>query len=406
MNFEYFIAKRIISKKQTGTFTRPIIRIAILSIILGLSVMIVSIAIVTGFQNEIRSKVIGFGSHIQVVNYDNNNSLETSPVNRNADFIETIKSNPEIKHIQVFGKKAGIIKTDDQIEGVILKGIDKDFDWSFFKDKIIEGAALEITDSVKSNDVMISKHLASKLKLKLDDDFLMYFIQDPPRMRKFRIIGIYETGLKELDEKFILGDIKHIQKLNNWDSSSVSGFEITIHDFDKLDEIAYFVYENIGYNLDTRSIKDLYPQIFDWLELQDMNVIIILALMILVAGINMISTLLILILERTNMIGILKAMGTQNWSVRKIFLYNATYLIGKGLLWGNIFGIAVCLIQKHFEVIKLPQDSYYVDTVPINFDWINFLFVNLGTLAICLLMLIIPSYIITRVTPVKAIRFN
>lgn len=406
MNFEYFIANRIISKKQAKSFTKPITRIAILSIILGLGVMIVSIAIVTGFQQEIKNKVIGFGSHIQIVNFDNNNSMETEPVYRYHDFVKKLKKHPEIGHIQVFGKKAGIIKTNEMIEGVFLKGIDKDFDWSFFKDKIVEGKPIKISDSAKTNNIVISKDLADKLQLHLDDRVLMYFIQDPPRLRKFTIKGIYKTGLKELDQVFVLGDIKHIQKLNNWDSTQVSGFEIKLKDFSKIDEMGRYVYENVHFTLDVRTVKNLYPQIFDWLKLQDMNVIIILALMVLVAGINMISTLLILILERTSLIGILKALGTKNWSIRKIFLYNATYLIGKGLLWGNVFGLAICLLQYHFGLVKLPQESYYVPVVPINIDLWHVLLINAGTLVACVLMLIIPSYIITRVSPVKAIRFN
>jgi len=406
MNFELFVARRILSK-GSASFSRPIIRIAIVSIILGLAVMIVSVAIVTGFQQQIREKVIGFGSHIQITRYDSNISLEGEPVEKNQDFYPGLSDIDGIKHIQVFGIKAGIIKTEDQIMGVVLKGIGSDYDWSFFENKIIDGGPVFVNDSAKSNDVLISSKMASKLKLKTGDETRMYFIIDNlTRGRKFRIAGIYETGLEDFDNTFVIGDIGHIQKLNNWTSDQITGFEVLIDDFNRLDELGELVYDSIGYDLDARSIKHLYPQMFDWLALQDMNVIIIIILMVLVAAITMISTLLILILERTNMIGILKALGSKNWSVRKIFLYNAVYLIGKGLFWGNLFGITICLLQKYFGIMKLPQESYYVSVVPINLEVLPIVLLNLGTLLLCTLMLIIPSYIITRVTPARAIRYS
>jgi len=291
--------------------------------------------------------------------------------------------------------------------GVVLKGIGSDYDWSFFENKIIDGGPVFVNDSAKSNDVLISSKMASKLKLKTGDETRMYFIIDNlTRGRKFRIAGIYETGLEDFDNTFVIGDIGHIQKLNNWTSDQITGFEVLIDDFNRLDELGELVYDSIGYDLDARSIKHLYPQMFDWLALQDMNVIIIIILMVLVAAITMISTLLILILERTNMIGILKALGSKNWSVRKIFLYNAVYLIGKGLFWGNLFGITICLLQKYFGIMKLPQESYYVSVVPINLEVLPIVLLNLGTLLLCTLMLIIPSYIITRVTPARAIRYS
>jgi len=346
MNFELFVARRIVSKSGAN-FSRPIIRIAVVSIILGLAVMIVSVAIVTGFQRQIQEKIIGFGSHIQILRYDSNLSLETEPVSTNQEFYPGLTEVDGIRHIQVFGIKAGLLKTEEQIQGVVLKGIGSDYDWSFFKEKLVEGQPVIVNDSTKSDDVLISRNFASKLKLKLGDDIRMYFIIDNiTRGRKFKIAGIYETGLEDFDNTFVIGDIKHIQKLNNWEENQVTGFEVIIDDFDRLDELGEYIYNTIGYDLDARSIKHIYPQIFDWLSLQDMNVIIILALMVMVAAITMISTLLILILERTNMIGVLKALGSKNWSVRKIFLYNAMYIIGKGLLWGNIVGIAICLLQK------------------------------------------------------------
>ena len=289
----------------------------------------------------------------------------------------------------------------------MLKGIGSDYDWSFFEDKIIEGTSFQVIDSVKTDDILISKNIAAKLKLNIGDDLRMYFIIDnKTRGRKLQIAGIFETGLEDFDNRFVIGDIGHIQKLNGWTMNEVTGFEVLIDNFDDIDRMGEVVYNEIGYDLNAQTIKQIYPQMFDWLALQDMNVVIILVLMVLVAGITMISTLLILILERTNMIGVLKALGARNWSVRKIFLYNATYLIGIGLFWGNFFGIMICFLQQKFGIMKLPQESYYVSVVPINFDIMAILLLNVGTLVVCTLMLIVPSYIITRISPVKAIRFS
>ncbi|MFC1732673.1 ABC transporter permease [candidate division KSB1 bacterium] len=406
MNLELFISKRIL-KKEGDYFSRPIIKIAIVSIALGLAMMIISVAILTGFQKEIRDKIIGFGAHIQISNYDANSSYETLPVSIDQAFYPSLDTIKGIRHIQVYAYKLGLIATRDENQGAVLKGIGSDYDWSFFSKKIIAGQHFFISDTGATNDVLISKYLSDLLFLKIGDKLRMYFIaNDQKRARAFIIKGIYETGLEEFDKKFVICDIAHIQKLNGWENNQVTGFEVLIEDFDRLDELGKYVYEMIEYDMDARTIRELHPEIFDWLELSDMNVIIILVLMVMVAGITMISTLLILILERTNMIGILKALGTRNWSIQKIFLYNALYLITKGLLWGNLIAIVLLLIQKEFGVISLPQESYYVSQVPININIISMLLINLGTLIICILMLIIPSFIITRITPVKAIRFN
>ena len=408
LNYELFLARGILSKDKSN-FSRPVIRISVISIALGLAVMLLSTAIVTGFKSAISNKVTGFGSHIQIVNFDLNKSYETAPISINQPFYPSLSENDGIKHIQVFATKSGLIKTEDQIQGVVLKGIGTDYDWSFFEDKIVEGNILKIEKDKKTNGILISRKMSKKLKLKLDDEVRMYFIIEneiQPRGRKFTVEGIYETGLEEFDDIFVIGDLRHIRKLNKWDSDQVTGFEVFVDDFNKLDEMTGLVYNSIGYDLNAVSIKDLYPQIFDWLELQDMNVIIILILMIAVAGINMISTLLILILEKTNMIGILKALGTRNISIRKIFLYNAAYIIGKGLLWGNLLGISLAVIQQHFHIFTLSQESYYVAYVPINLNIYYILLLNLGTLIACLLFLLFPSYIITRISPVKAIRFS
>lgn len=408
MNFELFIARGILSGDKSN-FSRPIVRISVISITLGLAVMILSLAITTGFKNAVSEKVIGFGSHIQITGFGLNNSWEKAPVDMNQDFYPSLQDEPGIKHIQVFATKSGLIKTKDQIQGIVFKGIWSDFDWSFFEDKLVAGFPVIIDSAKRTDDILISKTIADNLNLSLGDDVRVYFINPDemsPRGRKFTIKGIYETGLEEFDEKYLIGDIRHIQKLNGWDDNQVGGFEVFIDNFRDIDAMWEKVYNIIGYELNATSVKSLYPQIFDWLDLQDMNVIIILVLMVAVAVINMVSTLLILILEKTNMIGVLKALGTKNVSVRKIFLYNAAFIIGRGMIFGNILGLGLALIQHYFKVISLDQQSYYVPYVPINLDLLPVVLINVGTLLVCLLFLIVPSYVITKVSPVKAIRWE
>lgn len=408
MNFELFIAKRIFNKSKGG-FSRPIVRLGVISVALGIAVMIVSVAIVTGFQKQVREKVTGFGAEIQIGNFEVNSSYEAIPIDKNQAFYPFLDTINGIRSIQVFAHKAGIIKTDDQIEGVVLKGIGSDYDWSFFKNKMQLGNAFEVNDSIRTDQIIISESLALRLKLKVGEAVRMYFVikdEMQPRGRKFQISGIYKTGLEEFDKLYVLCDIAHIQKLNKWKKNEVGGFEVFIDDFNNLDEMGELVYQTIGYNLNSKTIKQLYPEIFEWLQLQDMNVIIIIALMVLVAGITMISTLLILILERTNMIGILKALGTKNLSVRKIFIYNAVYIIGKGMIWGNLIGIGLCIIQLQFGLFTLNQESYYVSHIPVNLSLLPLLYINAGTLLCCTIMLLVPTYIITKISPVKAIRFS
>ncbi|PKQ66760.1 ABC transporter permease [Labilibaculum manganireducens] len=414
MNLELFIAKKItISKKGGGNISHPIISIAKISISLGIAVMILAVAIVTGFKSEITNKVIGFGSHIQITNYDNNSSFETNPIEKNAISVSSIEKIPGVSHVQSFATKPGILKTKSDIQGIVLNGIGKDYDWSFFKNHLVEGKTIQLTDSTKSNDILISEKLSNLLQLKVGDKLSVYFIQQPPRVRSFTVAGIYNTGMEEFDKLFLICDIQHIQKLNDWSDNQVSGYEIFIDNFDDLDLIdqqikgitaASFTDDGAGFKV--RSIVRKYPQIFSWLDMLDMNVWIILSLMILVAGFNMVSGLLIIILEKTNMIGILKALGTENWSIRKIFLYQSAMLIGQGLLWGNIIGISVCLLQYFFKIIPLDPTNYYVDTVPINLKITHIILLNIGSLIATVSMLLVPSYLITKITPAKAIKFD
>ncbi len=405
MNTELFIAKRILSGKGQR-LSNPIVNIAIIAIVLSITVMIVSVAVLSGYKQEITSKVIGFGSHIIINTFGEDDLMEAKPINRNKLFIGDIKKNKEIKHVQVFANKAGIIKTKAEIEGVVLKGIGEDFDWTFFDKNIIEGKSFKVLPNKKCDEIIVSKNIADKLNLKVGSDVVMYFIQKPPRVRKFKISGIYQSGLEEFDDKFILGDISHIQKLNDWDSLQVSGFEILVNDFSTVNKTAETLYDAVDSDMNVRTIKEANPQLFDWLELQNISVLILLVIMIVVAVINMTTALLILILERTNMIGILKALGSPNWSVRKVFLYNAGFILAKGLLYGNVLGLGLCFLQKKFSILSLDKTVYYVSTVPIEIGIGNILILNLATLLICSLILILPSYIITKISPLKAIRYN
>ena len=407
MNVEYFIAKRLFTaKEENNTYTKPILRIAILAIALSVAVMLISIMVVTGFKNDISDKIIGFGSHITISNFTNNQSYESEPISVEQDFYPSITAVEGVKHISTFATKAGIIKTVDEIQGVVLKGVSSDYDWTFFKDNLVSGSVFEVNDSVKSNQILISENISKTLDLNVGDGLVMYFAQNPPRVRKFNISGIYNTAMSDFDKLFVLGDINHIQELNGWENNEVGGFEIQLTNFDDLDKITDEVYNLTPYNLNAQSIKEKTPQIFNWLDLQDVNVFVILILMLIVGVINMITALLILILERTKTIGILKALGATNWSVRKIFLYSAVNLIVKGLLVGNAIALSFAFLQKQFSLISLDPSTYYMDTVPINFDLTYVLLLNIGTVVVCYLVLIVPSVIITKITAIKAIRFE
>ena len=414
MNLEYFIAKRIhFEKKGERNVSRPAVRIATIGMAVGMAVMLIAIAVVVGFKQEIRNKTIGFGSHIQITNFDNNNSYEMQPVKINDTLMNDIRAIPDIKHVQRFVTKPGIIKTDEDFQGMVLKGVGAEFDWDFFKSNLVEGEVLNLNDSASINEVIISQSLAEMLKLKLGDSFFTYFFQEQIRARKFTIKGIYSTNFAEYDKLFILTDIRIAQRLNSWQPEYFSGLEILIQDFNLLDKVNMEVYSVVANKFDEegngyfiQNIRQLNPQIFSWLDLLDMNVWVILFLMLAVAGFNMISGLLILILEKTNMIGILKSYGAKNWSIRKIFLYESIFLIGKGMLWGNLIGLLVCFIQYQFKLIPLDPVSYYTTTVPVTFNWLYIILLNAGTLVTSVLMLIGPSYLITKISPAAIMRYE
>jgi len=414
MSWEFFTAKKIIFQRVNQTrISRPIINIAVVGIALGMAVMILSVAIVTGFKDTIRHKVVGFGAHIEIANYDANNSYENIPISKNQSFYPSLQQLPEIKHIQVFATKAGIIKTAKDFQGIVLKGVDKDYDWSFMKKNLVVGNVLKINDFEKNNGVLVSKKIADLLNLKLGDKLVIYFIEDPPRIRKFIIKGIYNTGLEEFDKLFAFVDIKHIQKLNNWTKNQVGGFEVTVNNFNHLDEAYKKVFLAAGNKflpnggkLKVQTILDKYPYIFDWIALFNTNVYVIIILLLMVAGINMSSGILILILERTTLIGTLKALGATSGSVAKIFLQVGSIMVGKGLLYGNVLGIILCYVQQYFKIVKLDPASYYVSYVPIHLNFYHVLLLNAGSMVFISLVLILPTLIIARIKPAKAIKFN
>lgn len=413
MSFEYYIAKRIHFQQGRKNISRPAVRIATIAIALGLAVMIIALSVVLGFKQQIRNKTIGFGGHIQVSNYDSNNTYEMNPITVDSSFITNLYSIQGVKHIESFATKPGIIKNETDFQGIVLKGVSSDFDWDFFKTNLVEGDILHISKDSLQNNVIISKYLAQLLGLKLGDSFFTYFIQNQVRARKFTIRGIYSTNFIEYDKLFIISDIRHVQQLNGWTESEYSGLELFINDFDQLDLISDAVYDVVSVQkLDekplyySQSIKQINPQIFGWLDLLDLNVWVILFLMLAVAGFNMISGLLILILERTSMIGILKSLGANNWSIRKIFLYHSVFLIGKGMIWGNVIGLSFCALQYFTGIIPLDAEAYYVSTVPIIFNWTFIIALNIGTALASILMMIGPSYLITKILPAKIIRYE
>ena len=417
MNTELFISNRLFFDKTNQHFlSKKIIRIALFGIALGLAVMIVSVAVITGFKSEIRNKVIGFGSHIQIVNYDSRNSYELPPVSKNQPFMGKLDSLKDIKTIQAFATKPGMIKTDESIQGIVFKGVEPSYDWTFFKNNLLEGVVPQLNDTNRVNEILLSENVSKLLKLKIGDSAVLYFVNETevtPRMLQLKVCGIYRTSLEEFDNLFIIGDIKQVQRLNDWQADQISGFEILVSDFKKINqleqEIRYLVIDYSKENdaiLRTETITRQYPQIFDWLSILDMNVWVILALMVLVAGFNMISALLVLILERSTMIGVLKALGSPNWSIRKVFLYLSVFLTSRGMLWGNAIGMAIIVLQKAFHIIKLNPATYYVDVVPVNFNLVHILLLNTGCLIITTFMLIVPSVLVSRISPDKTIRFD
>ena len=411
MNLEYFIAKRLITARDhKSSISAPIIKIAIAAIAIGMIMMIISVATGIGLQQKIRQKVAAFNGHIIITNYDENQSqLSITPISTQQDFYPKFKNVDGINHIQAVATKSGIIRTETAFEGIIFKGVGKEYRWNNLQEYLVSGK-LPNLNSQLNEEVLISEFLAKRLNLKVGDKFNTFFMKEDsnqkPNLRVFKITGIFNSGFQEFDSTYIIGDIRHIQRINKWESDQVGAFEVFVDDFNAIQEKGQEVYENTGSTLDTKTIVEKYYYIFEWLKLFDFNIIVILIIMIVVATINMVVALLVLILERTQMIGILKSMGANNWAVRKIFLYNAFYLISKGLFWGNLIGVGMLVIQQNFGIIKLNPENYYVNEAPVFIDFGYIFLLNIGTILICLLILLIPSYIITKISPIKAIRFD
>ena len=411
MNYEFFLAKRIIGNKSyKSSVSAPIIKIGIAAIAISIIVMLIAIATGIGLEHKIRYKAVAFNGHITISNFDSNASEGAQvPISKNQDFYPEFTAVEGVSHVQAVANKFGIIRTNTDFEGLFLKGVGTDYDWRYFKEFLIEGRLPTYTIKY-SSEVLISKYLADRLEFVVGDSFQMYFMKSdpsqPPSIMKFRVVGIFNSGFEELDKTYVIGDINHVQRLNRWKKDQIGNFEVFIANYNDLDRLGDAVYAQTPSTLDAMTVKQKYATIFEWIPIFTTNIYGIIGIMILVGAINMITALLVLILERTKMIGILKALGSSNWSIRKVFLYNASYLIGCGLFWGNLIGIGILLLQKQFEFIKLDPSVYYVTVAPVYLDWTYVVLLNLMTFILCVLMLLIPSFLISKIVPVKAIEFE
>lgn len=413
MNFEFFIAKRLVQGAEHKiSISAPIIKIAIAAIALGIIMMLIAIATAAGLQSKIREKITAFNGHVQIYNYDNNNSeVSVVPVSTEQEFYPKFDIVDGIAHVQAVAMKAGVIRTEETFEGIIAKGVGTDYNWEVFQEYLVEGRLPEYGGDL-NNEVLMSRRMANRLRLAVGSAFSTIFLKEEnpdqlPNQRKFTVVGIYDSGYEDFDALYLFVDIRHIQRMNKWRANEVGNFEVFLNDFDQIDEKSAAIYGKTLSTLDTQNIKGKYGKIFDWIGLFDFNVAGIIGIMVIVGGINMITALLVLILERTQMIGVLKALGAADWSIRKVFLYNAAYLICIGLFWGNVIGLGLIWLQHRFRFLKFPNsEEYYIDYIPVEIGGFSIVAVNVGVLLLCLLMLVLPSYIITKITPVKAIKFE
>ncbi len=410
LNLEYFIARRVQrSTEYKNSVSAPIIKIATAAIAIGMIVMIIAVATGVGLQKKIKEKVSAFNGDVTISLYDRNNSITTvRPITIQQEFYPDFTAVPEVTHIQAVATKGAMIRTATDFEGVILKGVGKDYRWDSFAEFLIEGELPDVSQEATSKDILISDDIARRLQLKIGDKARTYFMREnqEPIPRAFTVVGIYDSGLAEYDTKFIVGDIRNIQKINRWNEGQVGKFEVFIDNFENIDEVGKAIYLNVPQLFDARTIKDQFTTIFQWLSLLDSNIYGIIGIILVVGIINMITALLVLILDRTGMIGLLKSLGATDWMVRKIFLYNAMSLIVKGLFWGNLIGLGVVAIQYFFAPLTLDPATYYVSEAPVYISWWHILLLNLGTFLICLLVLIIPTFIVSRISPVRAMRFE
>lgn len=406
MQFEAFIAKRLSFSKQSG-FSSFIIKIAIVAVSLSVAIMIIATALVNGFKKEIENKVFGFMGNIQVSSFESSYAFENKPIAHSEQLSKSIGKLEGVSHVQTYANITSILKSPSEMEGIALKGVGFDFNWQFFNQYMHAGKPFVLDTAKKSNEIVLSKTTADRLKVEVGDKLNAYFIEDPPRIRRFTVSGIFNTGLIEYDIAYALIDMRHVQKLSDWTDKQIQGYEVFVKDAGDIEKANNELFFNIlGPSLRSQTLKEINPSIFNWLELQSINEKVIFALMIIVAVINMITTLLILIMERTNMIGVLKALGADNWSIRKLFLFNAAFIVGFGLLFGNLFGLGLCFFQHQFGFIQLSEESYFIKIAPVYINWFIVLLINLATMIICVLSLLIPSYWITKILPVNAIRFS
>lgn len=415
MDWKLFVARRIYrSKEGNKEVSKPAVLIATWGIAVGLAVMILSVAVVVGFKHEVRGKVVGLGSDITVTNFDAQKSYETVPVVAGDSLLDVLRTAEGVKHVQRYSTKPGMIMTDDNFLGMVLKGVASEYDWTFLKKHLLEGEIPAFSDTASTNRALISRTIANKLRVQTGDKLYTYYIEgENVRARRLEIAGIYQTNFTLYDDLFLITDLYTVNRLNSWKPDQVSGVELEVTDYELLETVKEIVREQMDMQTDrygntyyTQTVVDSNPQIFAWLDLLDMNVWVILILMTGVAGFTMISGLLIIILERTNMIGVLKALGADNLAIRKVFLSFSVFLIGRGMLWGNIIGLTFVGIQSYFRIFKLDPTTYYVDCVPVEFNLWWWLLLNVCTLIVSVLMLIGPSYLITRIHPAKSIRFE
>ena len=405
MQLSYFISKRLSQSKQTS-FSKLIVRIATLAVAISVTVMLLAIAISRGYKQQVSQKLSNFQSHILINNLDQNQSYQSLPIEGNADVEQFINAKNGFQHFQKYAIKAGIIKTENDFQGIVLKGVDVHFDFTYLKNSLIAGNIPKLDTLKLSNQILLSSSLAQKLGFKVGDGIFVYFIQDPPRVRKFNIVGIFDTNLGEIDDLYAIVDIKQIQKLNGWSNNLFTGYEVFVNNFDSLESKVDLLATVTPYTMGITPINLVYPDLFNWLNMLDVNVMIILILMAAVAIINMVTALLILIVERSNMIGMLKALGLNNLNIIKIFLNLAAFIIIRGLLLGNALAIGLGYLQQQFSFIKLSEKDYYVSAVPVSFQPFDFILVNFSCFAICLFLLLLPANVVSKISPVKSIRFD
>ncbi len=410
MNLELFIAKRL-ALGDKKSFSRFIIRIAIVAISLSVAVMIISSCMVSGFSKEIKERIFGFWGEIHITNFENSESFESTPIKKGQVLIDKIKQSKDVKNIAPFIIKAGILKTENDIDGIVLKGVDASYDWKTIQAFIKNGNVITYkTDSTSSKEILISQSTSKKLNLKVGDKVIVYFIQkelSAPIGRKLVVSGIFQTGLEEYDQQYALVDMQLLRQLNQWQADEVAGYEVRLYDMKKMDAFKDSIYyKYIDQKVNAQTMRDINRNIFEWLDLTRVSGYMILAFAFLIAVLNMVTALIILIIDRTNMIGILKSIGASNKSITKVFVYNAAYIIMNGLFWGNVIGLGVCILQHYFGFIKMNQENYYLSEAPVYFNLLSILLINLGTLVICTLIMLLPTRLISKISPIKAIRFE